>query len=240
MTHFIDLNTISISINALTLSQPLGDLRKAAFFTHWFGEIVIHTELKVDRNPSNLDMRSGRSPRRLLIVHLDVSLYYWHVKPSVSARPLRLIRCSFNHMFGKDKQQSVQMHPMLPSLTSFSWFAEAAGKLAPTFCRVPSGWLRLVLLRCHQKAAHSSALLLAVLTSSSPHQPAAMNRMMKTSTESKPMLWSPHLLSVSVVAPSHWSVRKFTLYIFSMYYYILSLLHSHRLPRKTSIPVEAR
>lgn len=109
MTHFSDLTKFAISTDPQSLSLPIKKhyaglsvfsvkaaasiftcficlewraRRKTAILT--FVNLTLE-ELEVDGNPSNLDVRSGRTPRRLPTAHLDVSLYYSRVNPSLSA-----------------------------------------------------------------------------------------------------------------------------------------------------------
>lgn len=81
MTHFGDLTKFAEWTHNLSVYP----LKKHYAGLSVFLEKPQLEELEVDGNPGNLDMRSGWTPRRLLTAHLDVSLYYSQVNPSLSA-----------------------------------------------------------------------------------------------------------------------------------------------------------
>lgn len=94
MSMCIKTPTVSLSLPTIlkTLLRLLSARGKAAFIFHDFAKQWQHIceshsleELKVDGNPINLDMSSGLDPEAPSHCSLDVSLYDWHVKLSVSA-----------------------------------------------------------------------------------------------------------------------------------------------------------
>lgn len=132
-------------------------------------------------------MRSGWTPRRLPTAHLDVSLYYSRVNPSLSAAAAPDTMQLPSRVREKEKQHSVTMHHVLllllfppPSFTSFSSVAPAVSErahwradwLAPTFSRVPPvadyGWL------CSAHIKRLLTPLLSCLLSSPPLNPTSL------------------------------------------------------------------
>lgn len=206
-------------------------------------------------------MRSGWTPRRLPTAHLDVSLYYSQVKPSLSAAaapdtmqlPSR-VRGKKNNTVLKCNHVPLLLFP-LPSFTSFSSVAEAASQRTSEL----AGWHPLspespaadygCLCSAHIKRP-LTPLLCCLLSSPplNPHPPAAMNGMMKISIELKRMR-SDHPTTVFVQQPATGLAflhHHATLQCQRVFFTFAAPLHSRRPQarlvqrRKTRIPVETR